>query len=94
MKIEKVRLQKYMAECGVASRRKSEELIAGGFVKVNGRKASIGDQVTVSYTHLIVLVLFTNAFDYILGFFQNNVFNGFLWVADLPFRLLGLPSYY
>ena len=44
MKIEKVRLQKYMAECGVASRRKSEELIAGGFVKVNGRKASIGDQ--------------------------------------------------
>lgn len=45
MKIEKVRLQKYMAECGVASRRKSEELIAGGFVKVNGRKASIGDQV-------------------------------------------------
>lgn len=45
MKIEKVRLQKYMAECGVASRRKSEELIAGGFVKVNGRRASIGDQV-------------------------------------------------
>ncbi len=42
----------------------------------------------------IVLVLFTNAFDYILGFFQDNVFNSFLWVADLPFRLLGLPSYY
>jgi len=31
-----VRLQKYMAECGIASRRKSEELIAKGYVKVNG----------------------------------------------------------
>ncbi len=31
-----VRLQKYMAECGVASRRKCEELIANGLVKVNG----------------------------------------------------------
>jgi len=30
------RLQKYMARCGVASRRKSEELIATGHVKVNG----------------------------------------------------------
>ncbi len=30
------RLQKYMAECGVASRRKCEEYIADGLVKVNG----------------------------------------------------------
>ena len=30
------RLQKYMARCGVASRRKCEELITGGRVKVNG----------------------------------------------------------
>lgn len=30
------RLQKYMSECGVASRRKSEELIVSGKVKVNG----------------------------------------------------------
>ena len=34
--MEKVRLQKYLAECGVASRRKSEEYIAAGLVKVNG----------------------------------------------------------
>ncbi len=40
-----VRLQKYMAECGVASRRKSEELIERGKVKVNGHPASIGDKV-------------------------------------------------
>ena len=30
------RLQKYMAECGIASRRKSEEMISRGYVKVNG----------------------------------------------------------
>ena len=30
------RLQKYMARCGVASRRKCEELIAQGLVEVNG----------------------------------------------------------
>ena len=30
------RLQKYLANCGVASRRKCEELISSGLVKVNG----------------------------------------------------------
>lgn len=40
-----VRLQKYMADCGIASRRKSEELIAAGKVKVNGETAHIGDKV-------------------------------------------------
>ena len=35
--METVRLQKYLAECGVASRRKSEEYITSGFVKVNGK---------------------------------------------------------
>ncbi len=42
---DKIRLQKYMADCGIASRRKSEELIASGKVKVNGKVASIGDKV-------------------------------------------------
>ncbi len=40
-----VRLQKFLAESGVASRRKSEELIADGKVKVNGKTASIGDKI-------------------------------------------------
>ncbi len=35
-----MRLQKFMATCGVASRRKSEELIAEGKVKVNGELIS------------------------------------------------------
>ncbi|NLO99938.1 MAG: rRNA pseudouridine synthase [Clostridiaceae bacterium] len=33
---DKIRLQKYMAQCGVASRRHAEELIKAGRVKVNG----------------------------------------------------------
>ena len=40
-----VRLQKMLADCGVASRRKSEELIRAGRVRVNGRVAEIGDKV-------------------------------------------------
>lgn len=40
-----VRLQKFMAECGVASRRKSEELIEMGKVKINGHTAHIGDKI-------------------------------------------------
>lgn len=40
-----VRLQKYMAEAGVASRRKSEELIMNGKVKVNGHVAHVGDKI-------------------------------------------------
>lgn len=41
------RLQKMMAECGVASRRKAEEIISQGRVKINGDPAKIGDKVDV-----------------------------------------------
>lgn len=34
---EQIRLQKYMAQCGIASRRKCEELITQGKVTVNGQ---------------------------------------------------------
>lgn len=40
-----VRLQKVLADCGVASRRKAEEMIAAGEVRVNGVTAKIGDKV-------------------------------------------------
>lgn len=45
MAVEKIRLQKYLSQCSIASRRKAEELIEQGRVKVNGRKATIGDKV-------------------------------------------------
>lgn len=34
--MEEIRLQKYIAECGIASRRKAEELILEGKISVNG----------------------------------------------------------
>ena len=49
------RLQKYISECGIASRRKAEELILAGKVKVNGEvvktlgtKVNSGDMVSVN----------------------------------------------
>ena len=43
--MEEVRLQKYMSEAGIASRRKCEELILQGKIKVNGKIASIGEKI-------------------------------------------------
>jgi len=40
-----MRLQKYLAECGVASRRTAERLIAHGRVAVNGEVATIGRSI-------------------------------------------------
>lgn len=42
--MEKVRIQKIIADSGRCSRRKAEELIAAGLVTVNGRPCSIGDK--------------------------------------------------
>ena len=38
-----MRLQKYIAQCGVCSRRKAEDLISAGRVTVNGVIAALGD---------------------------------------------------
>lgn len=40
-----IRLQKYLAECGIASRRACEELIATGRVTINGQVAALGAQI-------------------------------------------------
>ena len=45
MKDNKIRLQKHLSECGIASRRKAEELIEEGKVKVNGHVAFLGQKV-------------------------------------------------
>ncbi|PKL93062.1 MAG: rRNA pseudouridine synthase, partial [Gemmatimonadetes bacterium HGW-Gemmatimonadetes-1] len=40
-----MRLQRYLARAGVASRRQAEELISAGRVKVNGKVATLGSSV-------------------------------------------------
>jgi len=45
METQKIRLQKYLAERGVASRRGAEDLIAAGRVTVNGRRATVGQSI-------------------------------------------------
>jgi 23S rRNA pseudouridine2605 synthase len=49
-----VRLQKFIAESGVCSRRKAEDLIRGGHVHVNGELARIGDNVDPEKDEVIV----------------------------------------
>ena len=48
------RLQKILAERGVASRRGAEELIAAGKVKVNGRPAKLGDKADARKDTILV----------------------------------------
>jgi len=45
MNTSEIRLQKYMADCGVASRRRAEEYIAAGKVSVNGLIAQVGAKI-------------------------------------------------
>lgn len=45
-KNEPIRLQKFISQCGIASRRKAEKMILNGSVKVNGKTAVLGDKVT------------------------------------------------
>lgn len=54
MAVEKIRLQKYLSQCSVASRRKAEELIEQGRVKINGRKAILGDKVDPVHDKILV----------------------------------------
>lgn len=43
--MEEIRLQKYLAEAGIASRRKCEEYIVQGRIKVNNKIAELGTKV-------------------------------------------------
>jgi len=42
---EKVRIQKYMSQAGICSRRKAEDYISRWLVKVNGQVAKIGESI-------------------------------------------------
>ncbi len=66
--MEKIRLQKIIADSGVCSRRKAEELIEKGRVRVNGHpvkvgdKASLRDVITVDGERIVVQKKKTNIY--------------------------------
>ena len=45
--MEKIRIQKIIADCGYCSRRKAEELMKSGRVKLNGHPVKPGDKATL-----------------------------------------------
>jgi len=50
---EKIKIAKYLAECGVASRRRCEELVTMGKVRVNGRTmANVAERID-PYTDVV-----------------------------------------
>ena len=66
---DRIRLQKFLSQCAVASRRKSEELILAGKVKVNGREAGLGDKVSPKKDTVTVSgkkVVFSKKYYYIM----------------------------
>ncbi len=48
------RLQKIISKCGIASRRKAEEMIAEGLVRVNGVTATLGMKADLGRDHIKV----------------------------------------
>ncbi len=54
MPAEPLRLQKYLADAGVCSRRAAEALIAQGEVWVNSRKAELGQKVVAGVDKIVV----------------------------------------
>lgn len=49
-----MRINKFISESGVASRRKADELIVEGKVIINGKKAKLGDDVDINNDHVTV----------------------------------------
>ena len=43
--VSPVRINKYLSEAGICSRREADRRIAEGFVTINGKKAEMGDRV-------------------------------------------------
>lgn len=53
MSFSTIRLNKYISESGICSRREADSFIERGFVFVNGKRAAIGDQVTTRDTVMV-----------------------------------------
>ncbi|MCL2158443.1 MAG: rRNA pseudouridine synthase [Oscillospiraceae bacterium] len=52
--MQELRIQKYLSEQGIASRRRAEELVARGLVLVNGKPASIGQKIVPEIDEIMV----------------------------------------
>ncbi|UCH46323.1 MAG: pseudouridine synthase, partial [Nitrospiraceae bacterium] len=48
------RIQKIISRCGIASRRKAEEMILEGLVRVNGMPATLGMKADLQRDHIKV----------------------------------------
>ena len=48
----KIRINKYLADCGLCSRREAEKWITQGLVQINGKPAKPGDKVDISDDHI------------------------------------------
>lgn len=62
-----MRINKYLATCGVASRRNADKMIQDGLVKINGKICSMGDDVNVGEDTVVVngkVVSVVKHFDY------------------------------
>ncbi len=62
-----MRINKYLATCGVASRRNADKIIQDGLVKINGKICSMGDDVNVGEDTVVVngkVVSVVKHFDY------------------------------
>lgn len=62
-----MRINKYLASCGVASRRAADQMIKDGLVKINGKICSAGDDVDVGSDSVTVnnkLVSIVKKYDY------------------------------
>ena len=62
-----MRINKFLASCGVASRRASDKMIEDGVVKINGKICSAGDDVNVGEDTVTVngkVVSMVKKFDY------------------------------
>ena len=51
---EKIRINKFISDSGVCSRREADKYIQTGHVMVNGRRAKIGDMVSVGYDKVML----------------------------------------
>ncbi|SNR88505.1 ribosomal large subunit pseudouridine synthase B [Anaerovirgula multivorans] len=95
-----MRLQKYLASCGIASRRKSEELIEKGIIKVNGKVITEmgytvdpdNDRITINdkpveLTEKKVYILLNKPTGYITT--ASDQFNRkkVIDLVDLPYRI-------